>query len=303
MNQKGYVPAATVTSDAFKKEQMALALAQQESALALFTKFTARKTMRELQGAVKGAEAILEYQALRLGRHSGRLASLEKQVKNCTIRAPHDGFVIYANNAERELFIEPGLPVYQRQHLFYLPDLSEMEVVAMLHESIVDRVSPGMRATVQVEGMRNRRIEAHVDSIAPMATFNPRTDVRYFEGIVKLDHFPEGLRPGMTAEVEIALPRLENVLTIPPEAVRFENGHDVCFVVHDDGLERRDVKLGQVTTDMAQVTEGLEEGEQVVLNPPKDDFDGDTLAGHADPNSPEPAPKSGHLTGVVATLH
>ena len=69
------------------------------------------------------------------------------------------------------------------------------------------------------------------------------------------------------------MPRLENVLAVPSEAVLFENGHDFCFVVHEDGLERREVKLGQVTLELSEVTEGLEEGEQVVINAPKDDLD------------------------------
>jgi HlyD family secretion protein len=302
MNNKGYVPAATVTTDKFRRDQMALALTQQESAYELFKKFTAPKTMRELEGAMKGAETILDYQQLRLNRQEQRLASLERQVENCTIRAPHDGFVIYANNADRELFIEPGLPVRQWQHLFYLPDLSDMEVVAMLHESIVNKINPGMRATVAVEGMRDRRIEAHVTSIAPMATLNPRSDVQYFEGIVKLENVPTGLRPGMSAEVEIALPRLENVLAVPSEAVRLENGHDVCFVVHDDRLERREVKVGHVTADLSEVTEGLTEGEQVVLNPPKGELDADFPSGRTDLDSADPTPKSGVGTGDIAAL-
>jgi len=303
MKDKGYVPAAIVMSDAFKKQQMALALTQQESAYAVFKKFTAPKTLRQLEGTVKGAEAILEYQQLRHGRQCERLASLEKQVENCTIRAPHDGFVIYANNPDRQLFIEPGLPVYQRQRLFYLPDLGDMEVVAMLHESIVDQINPGMRATVQLEGMKNRRIEAHVTSIAPMATLNLRTDVQYYEGIVKLHNIPVGLRPGMTAEVEIALPRRDDVLAVPPEAVRFEDGHDVCFVAHEDSLERRDVKLGQVTLDMAEVTEGLEEGERVVLNPPRDDLESDAVSVRTEPSSVESTPKPASASDVVTALH
>ena len=58
------------------------------------------------------------------------------------IRAPHDGFVIYANNPDRQVYIEPGMSVRQRQQLFFLPDLTQMEVVAMIHESIVEQVSP-----------------------------------------------------------------------------------------------------------------------------------------------------------------
>ena len=239
----------------------------------MFKKFTAPKTIRELEGAEQGARATLEYQELRLQRQLDRLATLEKQVERCTIRAPHDGFVIYANNADRELFIEPGIPVRERQPLFFLPDLDDMEVVAMLHESIVDQVGSGMRATVYVEGLSDRRIEGHVTKIATMPLLNWRSDVKYFEGIVRLENVPSGLRPGMSAEVKIALPRVENVLAVPSDAVRFENGHDFCFVAHEDGLERREVKLGQVTSDLSEVTEGLEEGEQVVINPPKQNLE------------------------------
>src|SRR5262249_23077870 len=132
---------------------------------------------------------------------------------------------------------------------------------------IVDDVNPGMRAKVQVESMSNRQLEGHVMAVSPMPVMNWRTDVRYFESIVKLENAPPGLRPGMSAEVDIAMPSRENVVAVPAGAVAIDDGHEVCFVVHDDGLERREIKLGQVTREMAEVTEGLAEGEQVVLNP------------------------------------
>ncbi len=267
MKEKGYVAASTVSAEVYRRAQLALSLAREDSAFELFKKFTVPRTIRELEGAVRSAQVMFEYQQLRCKRNVQRLASLETQVERCTIRAPHDGFVIYANNTNRDLVIEAGLPVREKQDLFYLPDLTDMEVVAMLHESIVDDVGPGMRAKVQVESMANYELEGHVVAVSPMAVMNWRTDVRYFESIVKLENAPRGLRPGMTAEVAIALPRRENVIAIPPGAVALDDGHEVCFVVHEDGLERREVKLGQVTRDMTEVTEGLTEGEQVVLNP------------------------------------
>jgi HlyD family secretion protein len=303
MNKKGYIPAAVVSTDEFKKKQMGVALADQETAFAVFKKYTAPKTLQVLQGEVKAAVSTLEYQDLRLHRQQDRLASLERQVEHCTIRAPHDGFVIYANNVDREQFIEPGIPVRQRQQLFYLPDLNDMEVVAMLHESILRQINPGMRATVQVEGMTDRRIEGHVVSIAPMATLNVRSDVRYFEGIVKLENVPGGLRPGMSAEVTIAMPRIENALTVPSEAVRVENGHDFCIVVNEDRLERRDVKLGQVTHEMSEVTEGLHEGDQVVLGASRDELEQEDTLIRTDLTVGESAPKPGSSAGVIAALH
>ncbi len=300
MNDKGYLPAAALSAEDFRKAQMTLALTQQESAYALFKKFTVPKTIKLLAGAVKGAEATLNYQELRFRRQRDRLALLEQQVKNCTIRAPHDGFVIYANNSNREVYIEPGMPVRQRQELFYLPDLNQMEVVAMLHESIVDQITPTMRANVQVEGIGNRRIWGHVQSIAPLSMFNSRSDARYFEGIVKLENIPGGLKPGMSAEVEIAMPRRGNVLAIPSEAIMMEKGQEVCFVVHDEGLERREVTLGKITSDLAEVTRGLAEGEQVVLNPSPDDMEADITSTNADLTSAESPASTGWLASAAA---
>ena len=40
-----------------------------------------------------------------------------------------------------------------------------------------------MRATVQIEGLSDRRIEGHVTNVATMATLNYRSDVKYFEGL------------------------------------------------------------------------------------------------------------------------
>src|SRR5262249_33921078 len=152
--------------------QAALSLRQQESAFEVFQKYTVPRTMRELNGAVQGAEVFLRYHQLRVDRQVARLASLQKQIQLCTIRAPHHGCVVYANDNRRQIVIEEGMPVYQQQDLFYLPDLTNMVVVALLHESIVDEISNGMRAKVQVEGMPNRLIEGHVTSVSQLATYN-----------------------------------------------------------------------------------------------------------------------------------
>ena len=112
--------------------------------------------------------------------------------------------------------------------------------------------------------------------IASIPTFNWRTDVRYFDGKVKLDNPPRGILPGMTAHVEIALNRRDNVLAVPVEAVTEEDGREICYVAHDDGLERREVKLGESTQDFLEISEGLHEGEQVVLNPAHSEVEQDT---------------------------
>ncbi len=109
-------------------------------------------TLRQLENRVATTKRNFEYQTTRLERHVDSLAQFETQVENCTIRCAHDGFLIYANDPNRNFFIEPGIAVRQNQTLFYLPDLAKMEVKTLIHESIVQKVRDGMRTKVRVEG-------------------------------------------------------------------------------------------------------------------------------------------------------
>src|SRR4029077_957694 len=60
----------------------------------------------------------------------------------------------------------------------------------------------------------------------------------------------------------------EGVLAMSQRAVVSDEDRKVCCVPRDDHLERREVNLGQLTTDLIEVAEGLSEGEEVALDPP-----------------------------------
>jgi HlyD family secretion protein len=265
LKAKGYVSASTVKTDEHILACAQEALKVQESEFDLYQRYRAPRALRVLEGTIQAAEAIHQYHELRAERSLARLARLERQVANCTIRAPHDGFVVHANDSRRGITIQEGMPVRQKQRLFYLPDLSDMEIVVSVHESMIDRIRPGMRATVAIESLPERQLEGRVTLVAPLATFEWYSDARYFDAIVKLDKAAQGLLPGMTAQVEVALARRENVLAVPSEAVTCVKGRNVCVVLRETGLERRNVTLGEVALQMAEITDGLVEGEQVVI--------------------------------------
>jgi HlyD family secretion protein len=272
MLDKGYVPVSQFSSERVNEQRSAFLLKQSRTELAVLQEFTAPRALRTLQAAVLNAEALLNYQDRRLQRHQERQAMLELQVARCTIRAPHDGFIIYASDDQRPVRIEEGMVVHQKQDLFYLPNLSKMTVTAAVHESVADRVRAGMRTWIRVEGLPGKVLYGHVVAVAQLPTQNWLNDVRYFYTQIAFDMTVPGLLPGMTAEVEIATQHREDVLAIPIEALAVEEGEDYCYVVSDDGIERREIEIGQSTADLLEVTQGLEEGERVVLKPTA--FDG-----------------------------
>ncbi|MEJ7640446.1 MAG: efflux RND transporter periplasmic adaptor subunit [Singulisphaera sp.] len=140
-----------------------------------------------------------------------RIAKLEKQIKNCMLYAPSDGMVVYANAANRFSRsnmpqIEEGATVRERQKIFSLPDLSRMRMDAKVHESMITWIRPGFRARIKVDAFPGEALTGVVNAVAPLPdpTNFLGSGTKVYSTLVDIEEVPAGLRPGMTAGVEIS---------------------------------------------------------------------------------------------------
>jgi macrolide-specific efflux system membrane fusion protein len=74
-----------------------------------------------------------------------------------------------------------------------------------------------------------------------------------------------GLKAGMTASATITTQRKENVLLVPSRAIKRTGGQQVVEVTKDGQTEQRTVRTGITDGQQTEITSGLEEGEQVVI--------------------------------------
>jgi HlyD family secretion protein len=270
MKGKEYRSGAQVKSDEMDLRRAEFEVQKAKTVIDNFKKFGAAKWLSDLEAKVQTAKSQYSYEKLRCARTEERLDYYKQMVSNCTIKAPHDGMVVYAPGKfwSNEPRIEAGAVVRQFRELFWLPDLTKMRVASMLHESVMGRVQPGMRVRARIEGMSGRQIEGHVVSIDPMPDLQNSwaSDARSFKANIQLDTAPRGIRPDMTAEVEIDIDRRSNVVTIPTEALEVVDGKEFCYVAADGQLERRPVKLGLSNREILEVTDGVTEGEEVVCD-------------------------------------
>lgn len=133
--------------------------------------------------------------------------------------------------------------------------------------------SPGQRASIRVDAVPDRVFPGHVRSVAQMASQQEffSSDVKMYSTLVFIDEEVEGLKPDSTAEVTIHVDDVRSqVLTIPLQSVI--GGTEMgatrkIFVKANGGYEEREVKLGLANERMVEVTEGLSEGDEVVINP------------------------------------
>ena len=266
MFRKGYITPQQLEAQKSAVARAKLDLGTADIALDVLTKFTKPKMITELESVRDSAAARFESEKAALELENIKLERLEGELLKCTIKAPQDGLVIYANSRsrDRETEIKEGLSVKERQVILQLPDLTRMRADVEVHESKVDEISPGMPAVVRVQDLKFSGVVTSVSNRPESNWFS--TAKKYVVG-VRIDGKSEALRPGFTAEATIIVADLKDVIAVPVAAVIEDGKEFVCAVKKGKGFERRVVMLGKSDDRFVEIVEGLQEGEPVFLNP------------------------------------
>ncbi|MHC4867128.1 MAG: efflux RND transporter periplasmic adaptor subunit [Planctomycetota bacterium] len=267
MFKRGYVSELEVEGNRFTVTRAQLELAVTQTAIDVLNRFTKEKELETLNGTLKAAEANLGAQKAQVELQKQRLDHAIEQFEHCVIVAEQGGMVIHPSAAKWKDApeVEEGANVHTNQVLLMVPDLSKMQVKLGIHESIIDRIKPGLPAKVILQ---DSTIMGEVSSVAEVT--RPAGwwtgNVVKFDTIVALDSETE-LKPGMSAEVEVTLAWYEDVLTIPVAAVVEIEQEYFCWVMTTDGPQQRTLQLGDTNDQFILVEAGLKERDEVVLNP------------------------------------
>jgi HlyD family secretion protein len=190
--------------------------------------------------------------------------------------APADGLVVYANDPNRAFGsnqpqIEEGATVRERQKIFSLPDITRMQVNTKVHESQIDKLANAsrMKARIRVDAFANEVLNGTVQDVAPLpdSTNFFSSDIKVYTTKVRIDDPLSGLKPGMTAQVEILVDRKENVLNIPVLAVLQYHGKYHVTKKIEDQFVQIDVELGVSNEKYVEVLKGLNEGDILAMSP------------------------------------
>jgi HlyD family secretion protein len=269
--EKGYSTQLQVDTQKLAVERAELDLKAATTAKNVLERFTKAKTLKDLEGKRDTAEAKKNAEKAALDLEEARLRRLEGQLKKCVIVAPRAGMVVYANEQARMRFgaqqaseIKEGATVREQQAIFRLPDLTNMQVKATIHESKVDRVRRGLRARIRIQ---NRELQGTVVSVANQPeppSFG--SSAKKYATIIKIEGETKDLRPGSTAEVEILAASLTDVVSVPVAAVFEDRGQTYAGVKKGTEIEKRPVELGLSNDKSVEVKKGLQPGDVVVLN-------------------------------------
>ncbi len=222
------------------------------------------------------ATAQTEYiQAIRIGRSTNieaareRLISLGmgqdqiddlrksgKSKRLVDIRAQQDG-VILKLNVREGAYVQPGTTVLS------IADLNSIWVQVEVFEDQAGWAEKGQRVIMRLPFIPGRIWEGTVDYVYPTVDEMSRT-VRVR---LKFENYDQILKPGMYAEVSIYGEEMEDVLSIPREAlIRAGKSERVILAMGDGRFRPAQVVSGIEVGDRVEILSGLSEGETIVAS-------------------------------------
>ena len=225
----------------------------------------------------------------------------EDALSKLRLIAPQDGTITFIDGEVGDL-AQGGM--FNPSVLLKLSDLSKMEVYVNVNENDIADISINDTALVEVDAYQDKKFKGVVKEVAYAATTSSggsSQQVTNFEVKIQMLEVVDGMRPGMSATVEIITEERNQVLVIPIQSLTTprknpnisknkskssmsvststgssdwsnyskkssgeKTSETVVFVIKDGKAEQRVVETGIVGERDYEVTSGLEEGEAVV---------------------------------------
>lgn len=156
---------------------------------------------------------------------------------------------------------EVGQVVSSGDTVMTLVQDNEKEVEINLPENRVEDIQRAPQLTVVFWALPEVSVTGIVREIAPMADANSRT----YKVRISLKNPPEEIKLGMTAEVRITDAGNQVAAYIPISAVYQTGETPAVWVVTNDVVNRRPVKIGMFGDNQVEVLDGLKGGEVIVI--------------------------------------
>jgi HlyD family secretion protein len=230
--------------------------------------YLAALTRRDAAHAQVGVDtAKLKQARAQVMQSQAGLKQLEEQLSYTTIVAPMDG-VILSRDVEIGDAVSSILVLGSTATLVMTEgDTSEVYVQGKVDEADIAHVYLGQPARIKVESFRDRLFSGKVTKIAPMGV--EKDNVTTFEVRVSINNPGGELKANMTANAEILLDEHKGVLTVPENAVIYDNQKNASVQVPDkhqkEGFRKVPVTVGLSNGSVTEIVSGLKSGDQVIL--------------------------------------
>lgn len=230
--------------------------------------YLAAKNKRDSSVAQIGVdEAKLQQAEAQVQQSKANLEQLNEQLSYTTLVSPIDGMVL-SRDVEVGDAVSSILVLGSTATLVMtIGDIHQVYVDGKVDEADIGNVYLGQQARIHVESFPSKLFYGKVTKIAPLGV--EKDNVTTFEVRVSIDNPGGELKANMTANAEIVVTEHHNALSVPEQAMTWDNDKNAFVFVPDpkskDGQKKIPVTAGISNGSRTEILGGLKEGDTAVL--------------------------------------
>ena len=228
----------------------------------------AERSFRRIeQLRAQGLATVKEFDAARFELDQARLAleglaanrrEVSARLRDNTIVAPVSGVVLARP-------VDPGQVVGAQSVIYEIAPLADVEIEADVDERYLPEIREGLKADVLVAG-QPKPLTASLYYVSPKV--DPRTGGAKVR--LRLDRQVDGLRSGLTADVNLIVERREQAVTVARSAILGRDRNARVLVVNEGRVAPQPVSFLEWPSERVIVLAGLQPGQQVLASPRPD---------------------------------
>ncbi len=266
-----------------------------------------QKLDKKLLSQKEIAETELRGMKSRIKQQESRIDRLKDEIKMLTITAPADGITVHTEAPILFLMssrghttmggkIEEGSSVWPNMNLLEMPELSDVQVIALVPESDYKRVEAGQKVKIQVEAVSHLETTGLVNrKMLVGKKVKEESDIKVYEVVIDVDSCDTQMTPGLSASCEIMIHDLKDTLVVPAIAVFEEEDVRYVYVASGKRFNKVVVETGLSNSSQSIIAAGLKGGETIAMSKPPQGLI--TKIATADSDSSDTAMKEGDLQG------
>lgn len=186
----------------------------------------------------------------------GNLSLLQTRLANANVLAPRDGIVV-------KRYVQSGAYVKTGNPIISLANVASLLAKATVGEAQIGQITVGSQVKVTLDALAGQEFAGTVTRISPAAAVPART----FIAEVTISNAAGILKPGMFAKVNASGTAHQDVVAVPEQSLVMREDQKTVFVITaDNKVQQRILKLGYVGGGWAEVLEGVQEGERIVVS-------------------------------------
>jgi RND family efflux transporter MFP subunit len=231
--------------------------------------FVSQATVDNSQTSLDALRAQLATQRSNVDVVARGLTVAQRNLDDTIVRAPFSGIVTVkaAQPGEMVSPISAG-GGFTRTGIGTIVDMDSLEIQVDVNENFINRVTPAQQVTAKLNAYSDWQIPAHVIAVIPTADRSKGTvTVR-----IALDQKDGRILPEMGVRVSFLDAASQTPggkpaggVVLPSTAVQGTGTTGVVFVIHDDRVDRRAVRLGASSGDNVTVLSGVTAGEKIAV--------------------------------------